>query len=95
MPPNFYSDQEDFLREHLQEKRGHGRRFAPRAVAGVTVCIPTNLLMVNAVYGTLAKALGVPMSFPGPRAAYDALYQVTDTGKAFNIRVTRQLIFRM
>jgi hypothetical protein len=38
-----------------------------------------NLLMVIAVYGTLAKALAVPMSFPGPRAAYDALYQVTDT----------------
>jgi hypothetical protein len=38
-----------------------------------------NLLMVIAVYGTLAKALGVPMSFPDSRAAYDALYQITDT----------------
>lgn len=32
-----------------------------------------------AVYGAIAKALNVPMSFPGPYAAYDALYQLTDT----------------
>lgn len=79
MPPNFYYDQEDFLREHSVGKAWSWTAFRPEGVAGVAVGNPMNLLMVIAVYGTLAKALGVPMSFPGPRAAYDALYQVTDT----------------
>ncbi|SKC99489.1 Nucleoside-diphosphate-sugar epimerase [Burkholderia sp. CF099] len=79
MPPNFYYDQEDFLRERSAGKTWSWTAFRPEGVAGVAVGNPMNLLMVIAVYGALAKALGVPMSFPGPRAAYDALYQVTDT----------------
>lgn len=79
MPPNFYYDQEDFLRERSKGKAWSWTAFRPEGVAGIAVGNPMNLLMVIAVYGTLAKALGVPMSFPGPRAAYDALYQVTDT----------------
>jgi nucleoside-diphosphate-sugar epimerase len=80
MPPNFYYDQEDFLRTASEGKRWSWTVLRPEAVIGMAVGNPMNLLMVIAVYGTLAKALGVPMSFPGPRAAYDALYQVTDTG---------------
>ncbi len=49
-----------------------------KAYAGLAIGTPMNLLMVIAVYGTLSRKLGVPMSFPGPRPAYDALYQVTD-----------------
>ncbi|MFD1557476.1 SDR family oxidoreductase [Paraburkholderia silviterrae] len=79
MPPNFYYSQEDFLRVLSAGKNWSWTAFRPEAVAGVALGNPMNLLMVIAVYGTLAKALGVPMSFPGPRAAYDALYQVTDT----------------
>jgi nucleoside-diphosphate-sugar epimerase len=79
MPPNFYYDQEDFLRVRSAGKAWSWTAFRPEGVAGVAVGNPMNLLMVIAVYGTLAKALGVPMAFPGPRAAYDALYQVTDT----------------
>jgi nucleoside-diphosphate-sugar epimerase len=78
MPPNFYYDQEDFLREHSVGKAWSWTAFRPEAVVGMAVGNPMNLLMVIAVYGTLAKTLGVPMSFPGPRAAYNALYQVTD-----------------
>ena len=79
MPPNFYYDQEDFLRERSVGKSWSWTAFRPEGVAGVAVGNPMNLLMVIAVYGTIAKALGVPMSFPGPRAAFDALYQITDT----------------
>jgi len=78
MPPNFYYDQEDFLRERSQGKPWSWTALRPEAVIGMAVGNPMNLLMVIAIYGTLAKALGVPMSFPGPRAAWDALYQVTD-----------------
>ncbi|MCK1968554.1 SDR family oxidoreductase [Franconibacter sp. IITDAS19] len=79
MPPNFYYDQEDFLRERAVGKAWSWTALRPEAVIGMAVGNPMNLLMVIAVYGTLAKALGVPMSFPGPREAYDVLYQVTDT----------------
>jgi nucleoside-diphosphate-sugar epimerase len=79
MPPNFYYDQEDFLRKRSVGKSWSWTAFRPEGVAGVAVGNPMNLLMVIAVYGTLAKALGVPMSFPDSRAAYDALYQITDT----------------
>lgn len=79
MPPNFYYDQEDFLRDHSVGKAWSWTALRPEGVAGLAVGNPMNLLMVIAIYGTIAKALAVPMSFPGPRAAYDALYQVTDT----------------
>lgn len=79
MPPNFYYDQEDFLREHSIGRAWSWTALRPEGVAGVAVGNPMNLLMVIALYGTIAKALGVPMSFPGPAAAYNALYQVTDT----------------
>lgn len=78
MPPNFYYDQEDFLRSSSSGKGWSWTALRPEAVAGMAVGNPMNLLMVIAIYGTLAHRLGVPMSFPGPRAAYDALYQVTD-----------------
>lgn len=79
MPPNFYYDQEDFLRERSQGKSWSWTALRPEAVIGMAVGNPMNLLMAIAVYGTMAKTLGVPMSFPGSREAYDVLYQVTDT----------------
>nr|WP_321270469.1 SDR family oxidoreductase [Alcaligenes faecalis] len=79
MPPNFYYDQEDYLRDRSIGKAWSWTALRPEGVAGVAIGNPMNLLMVIAIYGTIAKALRVPMSFPGPVAAYDALYQVTDT----------------
>ncbi len=79
MPPNFYYDQEDFLRDRSVGKAWSWTALRPEGIAGLAVGNPMNLLMVIAIYGTIAKALGVPMAFPGPRTAYDALYQVTDT----------------
>jgi nucleoside-diphosphate-sugar epimerase len=78
MPPNFYYDQEDFLRDGSVGKSWSWTAFRPEAVAGMATGNPMNLLMVIAVYGAIAKRLGVPLSFPGPREAYEALYQVTD-----------------
>jgi hypothetical protein len=36
-----------------------------------------NLSMVIAVYAAISKELGLPLRFPGPEAAYRALYQIT------------------
>jgi nucleoside-diphosphate-sugar epimerase len=79
MPPNFYYDQEDFLRDRSVGKDWSWTAFRPEAVAGFATGNPMNLLMVIAVYGTLARKLNVPLSFPGTPASYNALYQVTDT----------------
>ena len=77
MPPNFYYDQEDHLRGRQQGKRWTYSVLRPEAVCGYAVGNPMNLTMVIAAYAAISKELGVPLRFPGSRAAYDALYQVT------------------
>jgi nucleoside-diphosphate-sugar epimerase len=78
MPPNFYYDQEDYLKEHERGKDWSWSAFRPEAVCGFAVGNPMNLLMVIAVYAAISKELGLPLRFPGKLGAYAALYQVTD-----------------
>ena len=78
MPPNFYYDQEDFLRSQSLGKLWSWTALRPEAVCGFAVGNPMNLLMVIAVYAAISKHLGQPMRFPGTHAAYGALYQVSD-----------------
>lgn len=76
--PSFYYQQEDVLRSVAAE-RGFGLTvFRPEGVVGYAVGNPMNLLMVLAVYATISRELGQPLRFPGSRAAYDVLYEVTD-----------------
>ncbi len=77
MPPNFYYDQEDFLRQRQSGKPWHWTALRPEAICGFGVGNPMNLAMVIAVYAVISKQLGLPLRFPGPEAAYRALYQVT------------------
>jgi nucleoside-diphosphate-sugar epimerase len=77
MPPNFYYDQEDFLRERQTGKNWHWTALRPEAVSGFATGNPMNLAMVIAVYAIISKELGLPLRFPGTEAAYRALYQVT------------------
>ena len=79
MPPNFYYDQEDFLRARQRGKPWHFTALRPEAVMGYATGNPMNLLMVIAVYATISKELGLPLRFPGSEAAYRALYQVTSS----------------
>ena len=77
MPPNFYYDQEDLVRERQNGKAWSFTGLRPEAVCGFAVGNPMNLLMVIAVYAAISKELGIPLRFPGTEAAYRALYQVT------------------
>jgi nucleoside-diphosphate-sugar epimerase len=77
MPPNFYYDQEDFLRERSTGKDWSFTALRPEAVCGFATGNPMNLTMVIAVYAAISKELGLPLRFPGTEAAYRALYQVT------------------
>src|SRR5438270_257602 len=77
MPPNFYYDQEDFLRARQKGTSWHWTALRPEAICGFALGNPMNLAMVIAVYATLSKKVGLPLRFPGTEAAYRALYQVT------------------
>jgi len=77
MSPNFYYDQEDFLKSQQRGKTWHYTVLRPEAVCGYGVGNPMNLTMVIGVYAAISKELGLPLRFPGPEAAYRALYQVT------------------
>jgi nucleoside-diphosphate-sugar epimerase len=77
MPPNFYYDQEDHLRNRQKGKRWKFSILRPEAVCGYAIGNPMNLTMVIAIYAAISKELGLPLRFPGPEAAYRALYQVT------------------
>ena len=77
MSPNFYYDQEDFLKARQAGKPWHYSVLRPEAVCGYSVGNPMNLTMVIAIYAAISKELGLPLRFPGPEATYRALYQVT------------------
>ena len=79
MPPNFYYDQEDFLRSRSSGKPWTFTALRPEAVCGFALGNPMNLTMVIAIYAALSKELGLPLRFPGTEAAYRALYQVTSS----------------
>lgn len=77
MPPNFYYDQEDFLRERQKGRSWSFTALRPEAVCGFAIGNPMNLLTVIAVYAAISREIGIPLRFPGTEAAYRALYQVS------------------
>ena len=79
MAPNFYYDQQDFIRSRQQSKAWTWSAARPHGICGFAIGNPMNLVMVAAVYATISKALGLPLRHPGSRANAAALYQVTDT----------------
>lgn len=77
MSPNFYYDQEDYLRRQQVGKSWHWTALRPEAIIGYATGNPMNLGVTIAVYATISKELGIPLRFPGSQAAYTALYQVS------------------
>jgi nucleoside-diphosphate-sugar epimerase len=77
-PPNFYYDQEDYLRAASKGKRWSWTALRPDIVFGFAVGNPMNLGNVLACYASLCKELGVPLRFPGSPRAYSILANVTD-----------------
>jgi len=77
MPPNFYYDQEDFLRERQRGKKWHWTALRPEATTGFGLGNPMNLGMSIAVYAAISKELGLPLRFPGTEKSYGVLYQIT------------------
>src|SRR6267154_2176451 len=73
MPPNFYYDQEDFLRERQRGKAWNWTALRPDMTTGFGVGNPMNLGMSIAVYAVISKELGLPLRFPGTEKSYGIL----------------------
>lgn len=78
LAPHFYSTQEDIVRKRAAEDGFTFTALRPEGVSGYATGNPMNLLLVIGVYAAISKHLGLPLRFPGTRAAYDVLYQTTD-----------------
>ncbi|HVG50105.1 MAG TPA: SDR family oxidoreductase, partial [Xanthobacteraceae bacterium] len=65
MPPNFYYDQEDFLRERQRGKSWHWTIFRPPAVCGFAVGSPMNTILALGLYAAISRELGLALRFPG------------------------------
>jgi nucleoside-diphosphate-sugar epimerase len=79
MLPNFYFDQEQWLRRQQQGKRWTWSATRPHTVCGFALGNPMNITTVIAVYATISRELGLPLRFPGKPGAFEAIYQVTDS----------------
>jgi nucleoside-diphosphate-sugar epimerase len=79
MLPNFYWDQEQWLRSFQQGKSWTWSALRPHTVCGFAVGNPMNIMTVIAVYAAISKELGLPLRFPGKPGAYTAVYQLTDS----------------
>jgi nucleoside-diphosphate-sugar epimerase len=78
MPPNFYYDQEDYLKERSTGKAWSWTALRPSSICGFAVGNPMNMATVIAVYAVLCKEMGLPLRFPGSSAAYSTVMEMTD-----------------
>ncbi len=78
MLPNFYYDQETWLRAQQVGKRWSWSALRPQTVCGFALGNPMNIATVIATYAAISRELGLPLRFPGKPGAYRAIYQVTD-----------------
>lgn len=81
LPPNFYYDQEDFLRQAQRGQRWSWVNLIPPFVSGFAVGNPMNLVLGLGIYAAVGKEMGLPLRFPGSAGAYDALHQIADAGQ--------------
>lgn len=63
--PNFYYDQEDFIRERELGKPWSWTILRPQNVAGRTFGSPMNTILAAGVFAAISRELGIPLRFPG------------------------------
>ncbi len=76
----FYDDQFDIMVDQARKANWTWTVLRPHVVIGPAFRSPLNLITVLGVYCSLLKVQGRPLVFPGPTAAFNALYQATDAG---------------
>ncbi|MFN6941729.1 MAG: nucleoside-diphosphate sugar epimerase, partial [Parvibaculum sp.] len=63
--PNFYWDQENYLRARQQGRSWHWTIFRPQIIFGFSLGAAMNLIPAIGVYGALFKEEGRPLAYPG------------------------------
>lgn len=63
--PNFYWDQENYLRAKQQGRSWHWTIFRPQIIFGFSLGAAMNLIPAIGVYGALLKEEGRPLAYPG------------------------------
>lgn len=76
--PNFYYAQQDHLAERSAAGGWSWSHLIPPYVTGYSERAPMNLVMAIGVLATLSRELGLPLRFPGPAAAWNALHHLAD-----------------
>jgi nucleoside-diphosphate-sugar epimerase len=76
--PNFYFNQEDFLRKASADGKWSFSTSRPHAFCDPAIDQPRSIGMVFAVYAAVQRELGEPFHFPGFPEAFRARTQFTD-----------------
>lgn len=78
MPPNFYYNQEDFLREQSKNTSISWSVLRPSLTTGFATASSMNILNIIAIYASISKELNLPLRFPGNAIAYTKIWEATD-----------------
>ena len=78
MPPNFYYDQEDLLRERQSSKRWTWSASRPNVICDFAPERARNLISIIGAYAAICRELGLRLDFPGKPGNYTAITEVTD-----------------
>lgn len=65
MPPNFYYEQEDWLRAYQAGKAWTWTILRPQIVCGVALGSPLNIVNAIGVFAAISRECGIPLRFPG------------------------------
>jgi len=81
-PPiaHFYYDQQDLLMRTRAGKAWSYSTTRPHVICGFALGNPLNIISILAVYATLLREMGKPLTFPGKPGAFTSIYQATDAG---------------
>lgn len=74
----FYYEQQDLVERRRQGRGWSWSSVRPHFICGVATGSPSNLVSVIGSYAAVLRELGMPLSFPGPEAAWRARLTYTD-----------------
>ena len=78
MPPNFYYNQEDLLRERQAGQAWTWSASRPHFVYDYSPERPRNIVSTIGAWASMCAAHGLPLDFPGSHGAWNALIEITD-----------------
>src|SRR5262245_46676569 len=78
MPPNFYYDQEDLLRERQQGRAWTWSASRPHFIYDFSPERPRNIVSTIGAWAAMCAEHGMALDFPGSPGCYSALMEITD-----------------